>query len=47
MKLLGFTFVQGTILGFIIAAVSPAVLIPSMISLIERKSHDFLLFANK
>ena len=37
MKLLGFTFVQGTILGFIIAAVSPAVLIPSMISLIERK----------
>lgn len=37
MKFLGFTFVQGTILGFIIAAVSPAVLIPSMISLIERK----------
>ena len=36
-KFLGFTFIQGAILGFIIAAVSPAVLIPSMISLIERK----------
>ncbi len=36
-KLLGFTFIQGAILGFIIAAVSPAVLIPSMISLINRK----------
>lgn len=35
--LLNFTFVQGAILGFIIAAVSPAVLIPSMISLIDRK----------
>ena len=29
---LNFTFVQGAILGFIIAAVSPAVLIPSMVS---------------
>ncbi|MEF9992275.1 MAG: cation:proton antiporter [Romboutsia sp.] len=37
MIFLKFTFVQGAILGFIIAAVSPAVLIPSMISLIERK----------
>ena len=37
MKFLGFTFVQGSILGFIIAAVSPAVLIPSMISLLDRK----------
>ena len=37
MKFLGFTFIQGSILGFIIAAVSPAVLIPSMISLIDRK----------
>lgn len=37
MILLDFTFIQGAILGFIIAAVSPAVLIPSMISLIERK----------
>lgn len=36
-KFLGFTFIQGAILGFIIAAVSPAVLIPSMISLIDRK----------
>lgn len=35
--LLGFTFIQGAILGFIIAAVSPAVLVPSMISLIDRK----------
>ena len=34
---LNFTFVQGAILGFIIAAVSPAVLIPSMIDLINRK----------
>ncbi|MCR8744906.1 cation:proton antiporter [Romboutsia lituseburensis] len=34
---LNFTFVQGAILGFIIAAVSPAVLIPAMVSLIERK----------
>ncbi|MGL5506893.1 MAG: cation:proton antiporter, partial [Paraclostridium sp.] len=37
MKLLGFSFIQGGILGFIIAAVSPAVLIPGMISLIDRK----------
>ncbi len=37
MKFLGFTFIQGAILGFIIAAVSPAVLIPSMVSLINRK----------
>lgn len=36
MKFLGFTFIQGAIFGFIIAAVSPAVLIPSMISLINR-----------
>lgn len=36
-KLLGFDFVQGGILGFIIAAVSPAVLVPAMVSLIERK----------
>ncbi|AYE35523.1 cation:proton antiporter domain-containing protein [Clostridium septicum] len=34
---LNFTFIQGAILGFIIAAVSPAVLVPSMISLINRK----------
>ncbi len=34
---LDFTFVQGAILGFIIAAVSPAVLIPAMVNLIDRK----------
>ena len=37
MKFLSFTFIQGAILGFMIAAVSPAVLIPSMISLINRR----------
>lgn len=37
MLFLNFTFIQGAILGFIIAAVSPAVLIPSMISLIDKK----------
>ncbi|MGL4338150.1 MAG: cation:proton antiporter [Turicibacter sp.] len=37
MLLLNFTFIQGAILGFIIAAVSPAVLIPSMLSLIEQR----------
>lgn len=37
MMLLDFTFIQGAILGFIIAAVSPAVLVPSMISLINRR----------
>ena len=37
MKFLNFTFIQGAILGFMIAAVSPAVLIPSMISLINRR----------
>ena len=37
MKFLNFTFIQGAILGFMIAAVSPAVLIPSMVSLINRK----------
>ena len=37
MLLLKFSFVQGAILGFIIAAVSPAVLSPSMIDLINRR----------
>ena len=37
MLLLNFSFIQGAILGFIIAAVSPAVLIPSMIDLINRR----------
>ncbi len=35
-KLLNFSFVQGGILGFIIAAVSPAVVVPSMLDLIEK-----------
>lgn len=33
---LNFTFIQGAILGFIIAAVSPAILIPTMVSLIDK-----------
>lgn len=37
MLFLKFSFIQGAILGFIITAVSPAVLIPSMIDLINRK----------
>ncbi|MGL5915935.1 MAG: cation:proton antiporter, partial [Culicoidibacterales bacterium] len=37
MWLFDFDFIQGAILGFIIAAVSPAVLIPSMIDLVERR----------
>ncbi|MEG0773073.1 cation:proton antiporter [Clostridium sp.] len=37
MKFLGFTFIQGGILGFIIAAVSPAVVVPAMLSFMERK----------
>lgn len=36
MKLLDFTFYQGGILGFIIAAVSPAVVVPSMLRLIDN-----------
>lgn len=31
-----FTFIQGGILGFIIAAVSPAVIVPSMLTLMEK-----------
>jgi solute carrier family 9B (sodium/hydrogen exchanger), member 1/2 len=34
---LGFTFVEGGILGFIIAAVSPAVIVPQMLKLEEKK----------
>ena len=37
MLFLKFSFIQGAILGFIIAAVSPAVLVPSMVDLINRK----------
>lgn len=34
---LDFTFIQGGILGFIIAAVSPAVVVPQMLKLIENR----------
>ena len=36
VKFLDFTFAQGGILGFVIAAVSPAVVVPSMLKLIEN-----------
>lgn len=36
IKLLGFSFIQGGILGFIIAAVSPAVVVPSMLNMIKE-----------
>ena len=35
-KFLGFSFIQGGLLGFIIAAVSPAVVVPQMINFIEK-----------
>ncbi|MBU5437120.1 cation:proton antiporter [Tissierella sp. MSJ-40] len=35
-KLLGFSFIQGGILGFILAAVSPAVVVPQMLNFMER-----------
>lgn len=35
-KLLGFSFVEGGILGFIIAAVSPAVVVPQMLDFTEK-----------
>ncbi len=35
-KLLGFSFVEGGILGFILAAVSPAVVVPSMLKLMDQ-----------
>ncbi|WP_315116007.1 cation:proton antiporter [uncultured Clostridium sp.] len=35
-KLLGFSFIQGGMLGFIIAAVSPAVVVPQMINFMEK-----------
>lgn len=37
VKFLDFSFIQGGILGFIVAAVSPAVVVPSMLKLIENK----------
>jgi len=36
MKFFHFTFIQGGILGFMIAAVSPAVIVPSMLDLMEK-----------
>lgn len=36
MQLFDFTFIQGGILGFIIAAVSPAVIVPAMLDLMDR-----------
>jgi NhaP-type Na+/H+ or K+/H+ antiporter len=36
IPILGFTFIQGGILGFILAAVSPAVIVPMMIQLTEK-----------
>jgi NhaP-type Na+/H+ or K+/H+ antiporter len=35
-EFLGFSFIQGGLLGFIIAAVSPAVVVPQMINFIEK-----------
>ena len=50
MKLLNFSFIEGGILGFIIAAVSPAVVVPSMLKLIgnhvgEAKGIPTLILA--
>lgn len=36
VKLLGFSFIEGGILGFIIAAVSPAVVVPQMLNFLEN-----------
>ncbi|MCM8709550.1 cation:proton antiporter [Clostridium sp. SYSU_GA19001] len=36
VKFLGFSFIQGGILGFIIAAVSPAVVVPQMLNFMEK-----------
>lgn len=36
IKLLNFSFIQGGLLGFIIAAVSPAVVVPSMLELMHK-----------
>jgi len=37
--LLGFTFQEALLLGSVIAAVSPAIIVPKMIQLIESKTH--------
>lgn len=36
IRFFNFTFIQGGILGFIIAAVSPAIIVPSMLNLIDK-----------
>jgi hypothetical protein len=36
MKILGLPTIQAGILGFIIAAMSPAILVPAMVDLIKR-----------
>lgn len=40
MSFLGFSLVEGGILGFIVAAVSPAVVVPSMLQLMEEKKGE-------
>ena len=40
MGFLGFSLVEGGILGFIVAAVSPAVVVPSMLQLMEEKKGE-------
>jgi NhaP-type Na+/H+ or K+/H+ antiporter len=37
---LGFSFQEALLLGSVIAAVSPAIIVPKMIQLIESKTHD-------
>ncbi|MCX7695012.1 MAG: cation:proton antiporter [Caloramator sp.] len=36
-KILGFSFIEGGILGFILAAVSPAVVVPQMLEFMEKR----------
>ena len=36
VKILGFSFIEGGLLGFILAAVSPAVVVPQMLEYLER-----------
>ena len=37
IRLFGFSFIEGGMLGFIIAAVSPAVIVPQMLKLLDQK----------
>lgn len=39
-KIFGLSYIEGGILGFIIAAVSPAVIVPSMLNLIENRKGE-------